>query len=481
MSLQVLKNAGLLSLARFSGDALSLVLFIVLSRRLGPEGIGHYAFGLAIALMVYSWVNFGLEDFSIRECAHLDARERATLLGHLSGFQVVLVMVVVTAFGAIILISHASRDRFQVAAILSAYYIALAMARILFAPAFAQQDILRQAVTEMCCRSSSILAAIALIMFWNVPLAVALLAFPAGGLILLALATLSARRYNHQIRLIVHWQQIRSTAVIAWPFATAVLILVLQARISYIALGMLLGVAATGIYASVIKFLETGALPLNYLALSTYPSLSRSHLHDLEAFRRLADRLFRLSLSAGALLAWFLVLVLPAIIVPVLGKKFSSATSLLPTVGLLAILVSIDLPANRFLLAAKLQTLRVKFMVVGVVANLLLALSLIPFFGVPGAVAATLLGQAVMTTLSLRALFVRGLNPTTRSVAIGYFLSLCVALVVGGVMARLTLGVAWISLGSLFAMCAIWLVTDFVSIKHLFGTRDTVASPAVVE
>lgn len=42
-------------------------------------------------------------------------------------------------------------------------------------------------------------------------------------------------------------------------------------------------------------------------------------------------------------------------------------------------MLAVFMPANRILLAAKLQTLRVKYMIVGVVTNLLLALGLIPF------------------------------------------------------------------------------------------------------
>lgn len=70
------KNASFPTIARFAGVGLGFLFFVVLSRRLEPEGIGQYAFGLAAALLVYSWVSFGLDDLSIRECARLARQNR---------------------------------------------------------------------------------------------------------------------------------------------------------------------------------------------------------------------------------------------------------------------------------------------------------------------------------------------------------------------------------------------------------------------
>lgn len=481
MSLRILKNAGLLSVARFSGDALNFLLFVILSRQLGPDGIGQYAFGMAIALLAYSCVNFGLDDLSIRECAQLEPRERATLIGHLNGLQLAFILVLLAAFGGIILAGHQPGPRMQIAAILSGYYIALAVARILFTPAFSQQRMFAQAIAEFSCRAIMIISAICLIWFWHAPLNMALLPYPLGGLVLVVIAARSAWRYNHELRLKFDWRRIIETAKTALPFGAAALIFALQMRINYVALGTMKGAGATGIYASAVKFLETGILPLTYLALSAYPSLSRAVVRDSAALKHVGDRLFRVSLVGGALLAWFLVMILPMVIVPILGTSFASAKQLFPAVGVLAILMSLDLPADRMLLAAKLQTLRVKFTIAGVATNLVLAVTLIPFFGVAGALAATLAGQAVVLLLSLIALSARHINSIAWKTGAQHCLALGAAVTTGMLAHAFTNEAIWSAIGSLASMCLVWLATGFLSLKQIIGNPIEAAAPARVE
>ena len=63
------QNAGWLAGSRLSGDVLNFFLFVVLSRRFGPAGVGAYAYAFSIAGFGYAAASLGLEDYGVREMA----------------------------------------------------------------------------------------------------------------------------------------------------------------------------------------------------------------------------------------------------------------------------------------------------------------------------------------------------------------------------------------------------------------------------
>lgn len=475
----MLKNAGSLTIARLTGDGLSFLLFIVLSRRFGPEGIGHYAFGMAIAGLAYALVNFGLEDFSIRECARMDARQRSSFLGCLMSFQIGLALLVLVLLGGFFALKGLNTKEIQIIALLSVYYMILAFTKILFTPAISQEYMIIPSLTELFCRVGIIISSIFLVIALETSLPVALLPYPVGGIVLLVFAAFSSRHFNKRLSLTISLNQAKETLREAWPFGAAIVIFTLQVRISYIVLGILSGPEATGIYASGIKFLETGVFPLVYLALAAYPSLSSSYASNREAFQKLSDRLFRTSMACGALLAWVLIFIAPELIVPILGESFSSSRSVLQSIGILGLLMAVDLPANRLLFAANLQQLRVKIMSCGVLVNLTFAVLLVPSMGVSGAVAATIFGQMVISTLSLIALITKGLSPFTWKMGLSFLLSTSAAFVTGKT-AYLIFGGKWVPAGAaLAAVCFGLIGTGFISPTKFFqglGKNRPVAS-----
>ncbi len=478
----MLKNAGALTTARLTGDGLSFLLFIVLSRRFGLEGIGHYAFGMAVAGLAYALVNFGLENFSIRECAKLDAQERSSFLGRLLGHQIGLALLVLILLVGFFAIKGLTAQDIQIASLLSAYFIILVFSKMLFTPAFSQQYMVVPSLTELFCRVCIIFSAIFLVTLRNAPLPVALLPYPVGSLVLLVFAVFSSLHFNKKLSITISLNQAKETFLAAWPFGASIIIITLQVRIGYLVLGTLSGPEATGIYASGIKFLETGVFPLVYLGLAAYPGLSSSFHANRETFQRLSDRLFRTSMVGGALLAWLLIFVAPELIVPILGPSFSSTKSMLQSIGILGILMAVDLPANRLMFAANLQQLRVKLMSFGVLVNLVLAVLLVPSMGVFGAVTATVLGQLVITTLSLKALISRGLSPLTWRMGLSFLISLFGAFVTGKI-AHLIFGGEWApALGSLATICLVLIGTGFISPAKVFSElREKTPRPVKAE
>jgi glycosyltransferase involved in cell wall biosynthesis len=222
--------------------------------------------------------------------------------------------------------------------------------------------------------------------------------------VLLWVAASSARSHQKRFRLSLSWQEACGTLRAAWPFGAAIIIFTLQARVSFLVLAFMLGAAPTGLYASSLKFVEFGVFPLVFLALATYPNLSRYHRIDPAAFRRLGEKLYRISLIGGGILGWGLVFVVPHLIVPLFGRSFADAVPILRLMAILGLIMAADIPASRMMLAAQLQNQRVLCMLAGVLVNISLAVILVPMVGVRGAVAAAIAGQAASTFLSLHRL-----------------------------------------------------------------------------
>src|SRR5262245_58768381 len=80
-------NATGMLLCRMAADGLNVILFVVISRLFGPEGIGAYAYGFAVATLVYAVTILGIEQYAVREYQHASATQRSRLIGELLGLQ----------------------------------------------------------------------------------------------------------------------------------------------------------------------------------------------------------------------------------------------------------------------------------------------------------------------------------------------------------------------------------------------------------
>lgn len=427
--LAVIANAGWMAGGRFAGDLLTLLLFILFSRSFGPEGVGQYAYGFAIAGLLYWTVNMGVEDYAIRECSTMPRNDRGAFIGRILAIQ--LGGVVLAAFGVIVFLSIAkvSSDKATIILLLSGQQMALALSRTLFAPVWAEEKMIAPALAELLCRTGTVTASAAMVIMMHASLPMALIPFAVGGLSLLGISAFWVRRYVTNLRLDVSRECTTAIVRVAWPFAVSGVVFYASSRLSLIIVSLVLGDAATGIYASTLKFLEVGLVPITFLAVAAYPNLSRLFQQNDEAFLEAANRLFQLALVAGGLLAWALMFLVPAFIVPVLGEQFASAIPVVRLVAVTALLFPIGIVVARFLFATHLQLTRLKIQTWGVVLQVAFTLILLPFYGIAGAVYASIIQLVLMYAGYLKALQTK-CSTAALAGTLGWF----VALVSGGVL-----------------------------------------------
>jgi O-antigen/teichoic acid export membrane protein len=64
---KLFQNFGFLTMSKTLGDVFSFLLFVLLSRSFGQEGIGQYSFAMCFTGFFTVLAAFGLYDFSVKE------------------------------------------------------------------------------------------------------------------------------------------------------------------------------------------------------------------------------------------------------------------------------------------------------------------------------------------------------------------------------------------------------------------------------
>lgn len=465
---QMLTNASWLTTARLAGDFASFLFFIILSRSFGPAGIGQYAYGFAIAGISYAAVNLGLEDYAIRECVRLPLEDRRILLDRLIGTQSGLAAIVLLGLLGVLYVTRNSVETITIILLLSIYQLTLAFARTFFAPAFAQESMTSPAIAELICRVGSIVFAFVLVSSFNTSLARTLIPFPIGGFVLLVISAISARHHQGNLSIRFSWQDATSIIRSTWPFAASVFVFHVYSRMDVVILSMVLGDNAAGIFASSLKFLEVGVIPLVFLGIALYPVLSRAFEEKEGNLPRAAERLLRISLLLGGLIAWGLVFLAPLVLVPLLGEDFTASAPVVKVMALLALGMALEMVAVRLLLATHLQIQRIAIQFWLTVVKIFLVLALIPLFGIFGAVIASIIAQVVMILLYIRVLRGKKVLPDSFVGIVASFLApLSVSLLAGAVSAWLNV-TQWLpAAASLATYGAMVLGTGFVPMPML--------------
>jgi O-antigen/teichoic acid export membrane protein len=320
------------------------------------------------------------------------------------GIQALLLLLALLALAATIIVMRPSAEAASLIVFLSIYMSALALARTLFIPAYADEAMAFPSILEVSCRFGAIATALVLLVSTSVSMLIALIGFPVFGLVAALGAAGSAIRRAHTLRADMTRKPLLATMRRIWPFAAMELVVQLYMRVEIILLGLLVGDIATGIYATGLKFFEVGVNPLVVLALAAFPSLSRMSVGDRNVFERAAAAFLRITLALGGCLTLLLYFVVPPVLVSVLGVRFAEAAAILPWMSGLTTLVAIGYVMDRLLLVNDLQVRRVKLLALGTLVRLAVALALIPRFQVAGAVAAAIIGVGFVGLLYVLAL-----------------------------------------------------------------------------
>jgi|HubBroStandDraft_3_1064219.scaffolds.fasta_scaffold37756_2 O-antigen/teichoic acid export membrane protein len=405
--MKVFVNAFWLTSCRIAADLLSFVLFAAIARDFGPNGTGEYSYGFAVGTLVALVSTCGFEDFGIRAYASATTQTRPQLWADMLATQCVQLGVGVLVFIAFLLVGALHARNLIVLTELGVYVVCWWMSRTFFIPAMASQSMKAPAITDLACRFAAIVSALLIGALTHASLPLMLAGFPLAGVALLLLSLASARRHGARLQAGRSWRRTFDTLRRTLPFAGSDLLNQFYARADVLLIAYFLGNASVGLYATDIKFIEVGLLPLILLGTASYPVMSAYAARSDGAFAEAARDFMRILLLLTGWLAVGIFCLVPLLIVPLFGPHFSPAIPLLPWIALFAILKGVEATLYRLLYSAHRQTLYCISLLIGTVLIVSLNVLLIPTRGLKGAIVAAIVSTIVVDAISLTGLVPR--------------------------------------------------------------------------
>jgi O-antigen/teichoic acid export membrane protein len=401
----VIKNTLWLSVCRIAADLSGLVLFTVISRRYGPMGTGEYSYAFALGAFIAILATSGIEQYGVRQLScSKNAQDRSDIWQSLLVTQTFQLSLGLLILAGVMLVAGTSRASPIVILELTIFLVGWGLSRTLYVPASAAQAMVGPAFTELACRLAGTSFALAMCLYESIPLAVILAGFPIAGLVLVALSLRNANFHGARFRFHARWREVMDTVRGAAPFTVCEALGQFYMRVDLLLIMFLLGKANGGWYATDIKIVEVGLMPLVLLGTAAYPVLSRSAAHGAQEFAPLSRDFFRSVLFASGWLAVGLYCLAPLVLTRLLGNAFQPAGHLLPLFAVLAVFKGVEVVLYRLLYAVKKQNTYLGALAVGTALIVLLNYTLIPRYGAMGAVCAVLLSSAVVNLVCAFAL-----------------------------------------------------------------------------
>jgi O-antigen/teichoic acid export membrane protein len=401
----VIKNTVWLSVCRIAADLSGLVLFTVIARRYGPMGTGEYSYAFALGAFIAILATSGIEQYGVRQLSCLkNPQDKSDVWQSLLVTQTIQLSLGLLILGAVMLAAGTSRASPLVILELTIFLVGWGLSRTLYVPASAAQAMVAPAFTELGCRLAGTLFALALCLFKAIPLALILAGFPLAGLVLVVLSLRNANLHGAKFGFHARWREVLKTVRGAAPFTACEALGQFYMRVDLLLIVFLLGKANGGWYATDIKIVEVGLMPLVLLGTAAYPVLSRSAAHGAEEFAPLSRDFFRSVLFASGWLAVGLYCLAPLVLTRLLGNAFQPAGHLLPLFAVLAVFKGVEVVLYRLLYALEKQNTYLGALAVGTALIVLLNYTLIQRFGATGAVFAVLLSSAVVNLICAFAL-----------------------------------------------------------------------------
>jgi len=398
LKLRLIKNAGWLFSAEVVSKLLGYGVIVILSRTLGPEGLGQYSFIFYYVSLLGIFADFGVNYYLMREVAR-DKKKLNELLPDVLGFKIILaifnflVIVGITFFlpkpdwmKALIILVGAE-------AMLT--WISWVFVNITYAHEVTKYEAIARAVER----------------FW---------AFFVGGMVLYAYKSLSpfiiALLVGHTIREIlrVKWGaqfvgelKIRFKPEIwksllkkSYPFWLIGLFTLIYYRTDMVMLSLLRGDYETGIYRAAYTLIEVSLFIPGIVVSTAMPSMARLWKEDRETLNVLFKKSFQMLvlLGVGGLTGYYIFARLGILIV--FGQEF------LPSVPILRIL-AFSVPSmflnslfGSYMNATGRELTFTKITGFTALFNVVLNYFLILQYGPEGAAIATVVSQGIVSVLS---------------------------------------------------------------------------------
>jgi O-antigen/teichoic acid export membrane protein len=370
--------------------------FVLVARALGPGDFGLFVSLVALSVVLGRLASMGSNDLLVREAA-TDGQVRE-LLGSASVFVLLMSLPLLALIFALAEVFAEHPPALVVLGVGIAHLLPERLISFFTSLHLGTGEVWRSSVVEVAQGLLRLVAAILLFVFggglveWTALYALSFFVLALGVLIALVRGGFSP---SFKAGLYGLSGFVRA----GWIFALGRLSTTAFSQLDKPMLTWLASPVLAGIYGAAHRVIEAGLLPLTALLAAAYRRHFQAGERGLDESHSFALRMLPLSFATAALSA--LALWLGAPLLPmVLGSDYAQVVPAVRILAALILLRGVLGPIADALTGAGMQAQRTAIQCIALFVNLLLNLTLIPDYGIHGAITATLVSTLMMCLLA---------------------------------------------------------------------------------
>lgn len=399
----IVRNFSYLTIGKILGDIFSFILFVMLSRTYGQDGIGHYSFAIALTGFFMVLADFGLTNLSIKDMS----RRQGDIELYYSHIFTMRLVLTVLSYGLLVLMSlflPGSFDAWLIIIIIGAYQILYAVLEGLGAVFIAHERMHYTSLIEFSAKATSAILCVAAILS-EMTLVSVLAILPAVVTMHIIIAYVLVSRKYGQPRIRLTIERMKGVLRDAKPYALFAFLAQLSTRIDVVVLGVMLGAAAAGVYNVAYRIVFLLLFIPYFAGMSLFPVISRfQHAGSDKELEGLYHGALRVAILLGLPVASGIWLIAPELIDMIFGEQFEEAVSILRLLAMILLFASMKGIMGTFLTACDRQIDRTRSQWIAAWANVIGNVALIPIYGIKGAAYSTVLSEALLLFLIARKL-----------------------------------------------------------------------------
>ncbi|NJE11023.1 flippase [Thermococcus sp. MAR1] len=399
LKLRLIKNAGWLFGAEIFSKLLAYGIIVLLSRTLGPDGLGQYSFIFYYVGLLGIFSDLGVGFYFMREVAR-DKSKLGELLPDVLGFKIVLAIL---NFGIIVLITLflPKPEWIKLLIVLAGAEAMLTWISYLFVRiTYAHEVTKYEAIARTVERVWAFFIGGAVLWYFK-----ELSPFVAVLLVGYIIRELLRIRWGLSFvpgKIVVRFRPAEWANLLrkSYPFWLIGLFTLIYYRTDMVMLNLLRGDYETGIYRAAYMWIQVAMLVPNVVIPTTLPSMARLHKEDQKTLKVLFKKSFQVLLLLGlAGTAGYYLFAKPGILF-VFGKKFLESIPVLRILAFAIPFMFLNSLFGSYMNATGRELTFTKITGFTALLNVVLNYILILHYGATGAAVATVVSQGAALLVS---------------------------------------------------------------------------------
>ncbi len=398
LKLRLIKNAGWLFGAEVISKLLAYGLIVLISRTLGPEGLGQYSFIFYYVGLLGIFSDLGVGFYFMREVAR-DKNKLGELLPDVLGFKMVLAVI---NFAIIMILTvFLPKPEWMKLLIVMAgaeamlTWVAQVFVRIMYAHEVTKYEAIAKTVERFWAFIAG-----GIVLYYSRALPPFVVALLAGYVLREVMRIKFGMKFVDAVRIRFRPGVWVSLLKKSYPFWLIGLFTLIYYRTDMVMLNLLIGDYETGIYRAAYTLIEVSLFIPNIVVSTTMPSMARLHKEDRKTLEVLFKKSFQMLLLIGLAGAAGYIIFARFGIILVFGKKFIPSVSILRILGVAVPFMFLNSLFGSFLNATGRELTFTKITGFTALLNVVLNYIFILHYGAAGAAVATVVSQGMASVLS---------------------------------------------------------------------------------